>query len=63
MIKGDTITFDRDSNVQGQTGSVGYVAKLVDGKPQGTGEVKLGGNGGGGPGGGAPTPFTAIKAK
>jgi hypothetical protein len=63
MIKGDTISFARDINVQGQTGSVVYMAKLVAGKLQGTGEVKLGGAGGGGPGGGAPTPFTAIKAK
>ena len=63
VIKGDTISFARDINVQGQTGSVSYTAKLVEGKLQGTGEVKLGGNGGGGPGGGAPTPFTATKAK
>lgn len=62
VIKDDTITFARDINVQGQTGSVVYKAKLVDGKLQGTGEVKLGGAGGG-PGGGAPTPFTATKAK
>ena len=62
VIKADTITFARDINVQGQTGSVSYVAKLVAGKLQGTGEVKLGG-GGGGPGGGAPTPFSATKAK
>jgi hypothetical protein len=60
-IKGDTITFARDINVQGQTGSVSYTAKLVEGKLQGAGEVKLGG--GGGPGGGGPTPFTATKAK
>ena len=60
-IKGETITFARDINVQGQAGSVSYTAKLVDGKLQGTGEVKLGG--GGGPGGGGPTPFTATKAK
>jgi len=60
-IKGDTLTFARDINVQGQTGSVSYTAKLVEGKLQGTGEVKLGG--GGGPGGGGPTPFTATKAK
>ena len=62
VIKGDTITFARDINVQGQTGSVSYMAKLVAGKLQGTGEVKLGG-GGGGPGGGGPTPFSATKAK
>ena len=61
VIKGDTISFARDINVQGQTGSVSYTAKLVEGKLQGTGEVKLGG--GGGPGGGGPTPFTATKAK
>jgi hypothetical protein len=64
VIKGDTISFARDINVQGQTGSVTYMAKLVAGKLEGTGEVKLGGGGGGGgPGGGAPTPFTAAKAK
>jgi hypothetical protein len=61
VLKGDTITFARDINVQGQTGTVTYTAKLVEGKLQGTGEVKLGG--GGGPGGGGPTPFTATKAK
>lgn len=65
MIKGDTITFTRDINAQGLTGSVTYTAKLMDGKLVGTGDVKLGGGGGGagGPGGGGPTPFTAVKAK
>jgi hypothetical protein len=64
-IKGDTITFTRDINVQGQTGSVAYMAKLVDGKLEGSGEIKLGGDAGGagGPGGGGATPFTAMKAK
>jgi lysophospholipase L1-like esterase len=63
VIKGDTITFTRDINVQGLTGSVTYTAKLVDGALKGAGDVKLGDPGGGAPGGGAPTPFTATRAK
>ena len=63
VIKGDTITFTRDIDVQGLSGSVTYTAKLVDGALKGTGDVKLGGPDGGFPGGGAPTPFTPTKAK
>ena len=58
-IKGDTITFTRDINAQGLSGSVTYTAKLVEGALKGTGDVKLGDAA---PGGG-PTPFTATKAK
>jgi len=57
VIKGDTITFTRDINVQGATGSVTYTAKLVDGALKGSGDVKLGGPEG------TVTPFTAKKAK
>ena len=57
VIKGDTITFSRDINAQGLTGSVTYTAKLVDGALKGTGDVKLG------DAPGMPTPFTAKKAK
>ena len=57
VIKGDTITFTRDINVQGLTGSVTYSAKLVTGELKGTGNVKLG------DGDAMPTPFTAKKAK
>jgi hypothetical protein len=66
VITNDTITFARDIALQGQTGSVNYTAKLVDGKLEGTGLVNLGGGAGGAPGGGAPatpTPFTATKAQ
>ena len=63
VIKGDTITFTRDITAQGLSGSVTYTAKLVDGALKGSGDVKLGGPDGGVPGGGAPTPFTATKAK
>jgi hypothetical protein len=60
-VKGDTITFTRDINAQGLTGSVTYTAKLVEGALKGTGDVKLGGDAAGlAP---APTPFTATKAK
>jgi hypothetical protein len=62
VIKGDTITFTRDIVAQGLSGSVTYAARLVDGALKGTGEVKLGGPGGA-PGAGAPTPFTATRAK
>lgn len=64
VIKGDMITFARDIDLQGQSMSVNYMAKLVAGKLEGSGEVQAGGGGGGagGPGGG-PTPFTATKAK
>jgi hypothetical protein len=62
-IKGDTITFARDINAQGLTGSVTYTAKLVDGALKGTGDVKLAAGGAGAPGAGMPTPFTATKAK
>ena len=58
VIKGDTITFTRDIDLQGIVGSVTYTAKLVDGALKGTGEVKL--TGIDAPG---PTPFTAKKAK
>jgi len=57
VIKGDTITFTRDINVQGLTGSVTYTAKLVSGALKGTGDVKLA------DAAPAPTPFTATKAK
>jgi len=57
VVKGDTITFTRDINVQGLTGSVTYSAKLVAGELKGTGSVKLG------DGDAMPTPFTAKKAK
>jgi hypothetical protein len=57
VIKGDTITFTRDINVQGATGSVTYTAKLVAGALKGAGDVKLGGPEG------TVTPFTATKAK
>jgi len=57
VVKGDTITFTRDINVQGLTGSVTYSAKLVSGELKGTGSVKLG------DGDAMPTPFTAKKAK
>ena len=63
VIKGDTITFTRDIAVQGLSGSVTYTAKLVEGALKGTGDVKLGGPDGGALGGGAPTPFTATRAK
>ena len=57
VVKGDTITFTRDINAQGLTGSVTYSAKLVAGELKGTGSVKLG------DGDAMPTPFTAKKAK
>ena len=57
VIKGDTITITRDIAVQGLAGSVVYTAKLVQGALKGAGEVKLG------DAPGAPTPFTATKAK
>ena len=57
VIKGDTITFTRDINVQGLTGSVTYTAQLADGALKGTGNVKLG------DADAMPTPFTAKKAK
>ena len=57
VIKGDTITFTRDINVQGATGSVTYTAKLVDGALKGSGNVKPG------DADGTMTPFTATKAK
>ena len=63
VIKGDTITFTRDITAQGLSGSVTYTAKLVDGALKGAGDVKLAGPDGAAPGGGAPTPFTATKAK
>jgi hypothetical protein len=63
VIKGDTITFTRDIAVQGLSGSVTYAAKLVDGALKGTGDVKLGGPDGAAAGAGAPTPFTATRAK
>ena len=75
VITDDTITFARDINLQGQTGSVNYSATLVDGSLQGTGEVNLGAPGGAAGGGAAgggggfggapagPTPFTATKAQ
>ena len=55
VIKGDTITFTRD--IVALAGSVTYTAKLVDGVLKGTGDVKLA------DAPGAPTPFTATKAK
>lgn len=58
VIKGDTITFARDINAQGLSGSVTDTAKLVAGALKGTGDVKLVGADGG-----MPTPFTAIRAK
>ena len=63
VIKGDTISFTRDIAAQGLSGSVTYTAKLVDGALKGAGDVKLAGPDGAAPGGGAPTPFTATKAK
>ena len=63
VIKGDTITFARDIDVQGLSGSVTYTAKLADGALKGTGDVKLGGPDGAIPGVGGPTPFTAKRAK
>lgn len=57
VIKGDTITFTRDIAVQGLAGSVIYTAKLVEGALKGSGDVRLG------DAGGAPTPFTATRAK
>ena len=63
VIKGDTISFTRDIAAQGLSGSVTYTARLVDGALKGTGDVKLAGPDGGAPAGGAPTPFTATKAK
>jgi hypothetical protein len=62
VIKGDTITFTRDINAQGLTGSVTYTAKLVEGALKGTGDVKLGGDAAAA-GAGGPTPFTATRAK
>jgi hypothetical protein len=64
-IAGDTISFARTINVQGQAGSVNYTAKLVDGKLQGSGLVNLGAADGAAPGGAPaamPTPFTATRA-
>lgn len=63
MIEGDMIKFGRDINLQGQSLSVNYMARLVDGKLEGTGEVDLGGGGGAAGAGGGPTPFTATKAE
>ena len=63
VIKGDTIIITRDITAQGVSGSVTYTARLVDGALKGAGDVKLGGPDGGAPGGGAPTPFTATRAK
>jgi hypothetical protein len=56
VIKGDTISFTRAIDVQGLAGSVTYTAKLVEGALKGTGDVKLGDQG-------APTAFTATRAK
>jgi hypothetical protein len=58
VIKGDTITFNREINAQGLSGSVTYTARLVDGALKGTGDVKLAGADAG-----MPTPFTATRAK
>jgi hypothetical protein len=63
VIKGDTITFTRDIAVQGLSGSVTYTARLAAGALKGTGDVKLGGPDGGAAAAGAPTPFTATRAK
>ena len=61
VIKGDTITITREISVQGLAGSVVYTAKLVEGALKGTGDVKFA-EGAGVPAG-APTPFTATRAK
>ena len=58
VIKGDTIIVTRDITVEGLSGSVTYTAKLVDGTLKGTGDVKLADAPPG-----APTPFTATRAK
>lgn len=42
-ISGDTLTFSRDINAQGQSLGVSYTAQLVDGKLQGEFELSIGG--------------------
>jgi hypothetical protein len=61
VIKGDTITFTREISAQGLSGSVTYTARLVEGALKGSGDVKLVVDGA--PPAGAPTPFTATRAK
>jgi hypothetical protein len=61
-IDGDTLTYTRDVNAQGQSLSVNYTAKLMEGKLEGSFELDLGGVGGAG-GLGGPTAWTATKAE
>jgi hypothetical protein len=42
VIKGDTISFSRDIDVQALAGSVTYTARLVEDALKGTSDVKLG---------------------
>lgn len=61
-IDGDTLTYARDVSVQGQSLTVSYMAKLVDGKLDGTFELDLGDLGAAAGALGEPTPWMATKA-
>jgi hypothetical protein len=61
-IDGDTLTYARDVSVQGQSLAVSYMAKLVDGKLEGTFDLDLGDFGAAAGALGEPTPWMATKA-
>jgi hypothetical protein len=58
-IEADTLSYTRDISAQGQSITVNYTAKLMEGKLEGSFELDLGGAGGGL---GGPTTWTATKA-
>lgn len=62
QIEGDTIAFSRDVNMERETFSVNYQARLVNGKLEGTGKVVLN-SAFAGAAGGATVPFTATRAE
>ena len=62
-IEGDSITFARDVSAQGQSLSVSYMARLVDGKLDGTFELDLGDLAGAAGGLAGPTAWMATKAE
>ena len=62
-IAGDTITYVRDVSAQGQSITVNYSARLIDGKLEGSFELDLGALAGAAAGLGGPTAWTATMAR
>lgn len=61
-IDGDTLTFSRDVNVQGQSLAVNYTAQLMEGQLKGSFTLDLGGQAAALGAAAGPTAWTATRA-